>query len=90
MLTNLSTVVLVVVILVSISATYNAYLLRGGKLAWSEILIVLGMVSFVFSVVLSKVFPQQQLMGVTLADLANVLGFVFLLFASLKMRFALR
>lgn len=81
----------VIALLISLSATYNAYMLRGGKLAWSEIMIVLGMISFMFSLIVTVYLPTLRFLSSTrLADLLFILGFVFLLVASLKLRSSLR
>lgn len=86
----MSTVVAFIALLIAISATYNAYLLRGGKLAVSQILIVLGMVSLIFSMILSLVTDDVRIVGsFTFANLLFILGFVFLLAASLKLQHVL-
>lgn len=88
---TVSTVVAFIALLIAVSATYNAYILRGGKLAWSQILIVLGMVSLIFSMVLSLVISDVGILGgLTFANLLFILGFVFLLIASLKLRHAFK
>lgn len=87
----MSTVVAILSLLIAVSATYNAYLLRGGKLAWSQILIVLGMVSLIFSMVLSLVISDVEIVeGLSLPNLLFILGFVLLLAASLKLRHAFK
>jgi len=86
-----STVTAIIALLISISATYNAYLLRGGKLAWSQILIVLGMISFMLSLVFEIFLPDFRLVQNTaITDVLLVMGFIFLLVASLKLRSSLR
>jgi len=86
-----STITAFITLLISISATYNAYLLRGGKLAWSQVLIALGMISFMLSLVFEKFLPDFRLIqNTTITDVFFVLGFVFLLLALLKLRSALR
>lgn len=86
-----STITAVIALLISISATYNAYLLRGGKLAWSQILIVLGMISFMLSLVFEIVLPESKLVqNTTITDVLFVVGFVFLLLASLRLHSSLR
>ena len=86
-----STITAIIALLISISATYNAYLLRGGKLAWSQILIALGMISFMLSIVFEIFLLDSRLVqNTTITDVLFVLGFVFLLLASLKLRSSLR
>ncbi len=77
-------------LLIAISAIYNAYLLKGGKLAWSEIYIVLGMVSLIFSLILPRFLPDFKVLNFSVNDLLFVLGFVFLLFATFKLRSSLK
>ena len=85
------TIVAFLALLIAVSATYNAYLLRGGKLAWSQVLIVLGMISLIFSLILSLVLPDVGIVGeLTLTSLLFILGFVFLLASSLKLRHAFK
>jgi len=87
----ISKVAAVIALLISLSATYNAYMLRGGKLAWSEILIVLGMISFMFSLIVTIYLPTLRFLSSTrIADFLFILGFIFLLAASLKLRSSLR
>ena len=47
--------VFLLLLLIVASTTYNSYLLRGGKLAMSQILMVLGMLCLIFSQVLGVV-----------------------------------
>lgn len=87
----MSTVVSFIALLIAVSATYNAYLLRGGKLAWSQVLIVLGMVSLIFSMILSLVMDSVVVVGdIAFDNVFFILGFVFLLAASLKIRHAFK
>ena len=87
----MSTIVMVIALLIAVSATYNAYLLRGGKMAWSEILIVLGMVSLIFSLVLGRFLADWLIFqNLTLTDGLFVLGFLFLLAATFKLRSAIK
>ena len=84
-------VVPIIVLLISISATVNAYLLRGGRLAWSQVLIVLAMISFMLSVILGRFLSDNPLVQEgKILDVLFVLGFVFLLAASLKMHSSLK
>lgn len=86
------TILLVIIaLLISASATYNAYLLRGGKMALSEVFIALGMVSFIISFVVRLGYPDLTLvLGIFLSDIVFIVGFVLLLAASLKLRSSLR
>jgi hypothetical protein len=88
---TVSTVVAFIALLIAVSATYNAYMLRGGRLAWSQVLMVMGMIVLIFSLVLGQVMPDIVLFGdLTLTNLLFVLGFVLLLSASLKLRHAFK
>lgn len=90
---NFSLMAVIVALLVSISATYNAYILRGGKLAWSQVLMVLGTVSLMFSLVLSIVevsFVNVSIFGGSITDLLHILGFVLLFGSSLRLRYSLK
>lgn len=88
---TVSTVVAFISLLIAVSATYNAYILRGGKLAWSQVLIVMGMMSLIFSLILDQVLPDIKIaQGLTVTNLLFVLGFVLLLSASLKLRHAIK
>lgn len=86
------TILLVIIaLLICASATYNAYLLRGGKMALSEVFIALGMVSFVIAFVIRLGYPDSTLiLDVLVSDLIFILGFVLLLAASLKLRSSLK
>lgn len=87
---KVSTIAAIIAILTSALATYNAFLLRGGKLAWSEVFIALGMMAFTFSLVLNFFLPPLMFSEARVSDLLFILGFIFLFVASLKLRFALR
>ncbi len=89
---TISTAVTLIAALVAISATYNAYLLRGGKLSSSQVLIVFAMVSFIFFEILSLNFlPNPTFIGNSnLSDYLFILGFIFLFAASSKMLTALK
>lgn len=81
----------IIVLLICASAVYNAYLLRGGKMALSEVFIALGMVAFIISFVVRLGYPDLTLfLDVLVSDLIFILGFVFLLVASLKLRSSLK
>lgn len=86
------TILLVIIaLLISVSATYNSYLLRGGKLALSEVFIALGMVVFIISFVVRLSLPDLALiLGISAADMLFVLGFVSLFVASLKLRSSIK
>jgi len=86
-----STTAAIIALLICASAIYNAYRLRGGKLAWSEILIALGMISFTISLILDLFLPDPRLFkNIQLTDLFFILGFALLFAASLKLRFSLK
>ncbi len=86
-----SNLVAVILILISVSATYNAILLRGGRLAASQVLIVLAMISFLLSIVSAKFLTSQPILGeASFGDMLFILGFLFLLYASVKLRSALK
>lgn len=81
----------IIALLISASATYNAYLLRGGKMALSEVFIALGMVTFIISFVVRLGYPDSTLfLDVLVSDLIFILGFVLFLAASLKLRSSLK
>lgn len=81
----------IVALLICASATYNAYLLRGGKMALSEVFIALGMVTFIISFVVRLGFPGLTILpGILASDLIFILGFLFLLVASLRLRASLK
>ena len=87
----ISTAAASIALLICASAIYNAYKLRGGKLAWSEILIALAMLSFTLSLILDLVLPDPRLIkSVKLTDSLFILGFILLFVASLKLRFSLK
>ena len=80
-----------IALLISISATYNAYILRGGRLAWSEVLIALGMVAMMFSLVFTAYLPSTRfILGMRVSDSLFILGFLLLLAASMKLRSSLK
>lgn len=82
-----SSIIFIFTVLVSASAVYNAYILRGGKLAGSQILMALAMVSFMFSVVLTNFVGDIEIYtNVTLSDALFIAGFALLFIASLRLR----
>lgn len=84
---SVSTIIFVIAVLISASATYNAYMLRGGKLASSQIMMALGMISFMLSVAMTRFSPSIEIVGsLTATDVLFILGFVLLFLASLKLR----
>lgn len=86
-----SSIIFAIAILVSVSAIYNAYILRGGKLAGSQILMALGMVSFMLSVVLARFVPDVEIYkNISVSDALFIFGFVFLFVASLRLRASFR
>ena len=86
------TILLVIIaLLISVSAIYNSYLLRGGKLALSEVFIALGMVVFIISFVVRLVYPNSAIfLDILASDLIFILGFALLLAASLALRSSLK
>ncbi|MBI2326938.1 hypothetical protein HYU92_01320 [Candidatus Curtissbacteria bacterium] len=93
---TISNVAALIALLVSISATYNAYVLRGGRLAWSQVLTALGTVCLMFSLVLPqsailvKLTAQLGNFSTTLSGLLYILGFLLLFSGSLKLRASLK
>ena len=89
---TISAIFAVIVLFIATSATYNAYLLRGGKLAWSEILIAIGMIFLVLSQLFVAQFLPNPLVfqNIKISDIIFILGFVILLLASLKLRSSLK
>lgn len=84
---NFATIVAIFALLIATSATYNAYLLRGGKLAVSELLIAVGMIFLMMSQVTSQFLPNPKVIqDLSASDLVFLGGFVILLVASLKLR----
>ena len=91
MFVTVTTVVVFIALLIALSATYNAYILRGGKLAWSQVFMVLGMLALV----LSQIVVQLDLDSKILADISvsstlTILGFLLLLLSSFKLRHAFK
>lgn len=82
---SVATIAAVIALLVSVSATYNAYVLRGGKLAWSQVLTALATVALMLSLVLGQVAEW-----VKLSDPLAILGFLLLFAGSLKLRNSLK
>ncbi len=84
---SVSTLVFIIALLISASATYNAYMLRGGKLAGSQVLMALGMISFMLSVAMTRFLPNLVIYkSISLSDSLFVLGFILLFIASLRLR----
>lgn len=84
-------VVAAILILICASATYNALLLRGGRLAASQILIVLAMVSLLLSLLSARFLADEPILGqASLGDMLFILGFLLLLYASVKLHSALK
>ncbi|GEM_PF-4734572 len=82
-----STIIFVIAVLVSLSAVYNAYILRGGRLAESQVFMALGMVSFMLAVVLSRFVPDMEIYkNISASDSLFILGFILLFVASLRLR----
>lgn len=93
---NVSTVAAIIALLVSLSATYNAYILRGGKLAWSQVLTAFGTVSLMFSIVISnsaffKTYSVDNSSFVSRSpELLYIAGFIFLFLGTWKLRTSLK
>jgi len=80
-----------IALLTSISATFNAILLRGGKLAWSQILIVLAMIVFMLSALVGRFLPNDPIVSnASIGEILFILGFGLLLIASLKLHTSLK
>ena len=80
-----------IALLIAMSALYNAYLLHGGKLAWSEMLIAIGMFFLAISLTLDLFLPNPEILpNVRLADISSIVGLVSLLVASLKLRSSIK
>lgn len=87
----ISTLIGLIALLIALSAIYNAYLLRGGKLAISEVLIAIAMVVLMLSQLLGPFIPDLSLVGdVTVGSLFFIGGFVILLAASFKLRASIK
>lgn len=87
----MSTVIAFIALLIAVSATYNAYLLRGGKLAWSQVLIVLGMISLIFSLIINQsTLKFFSVGGLAIANVLFIFGFVLLFIASVKLRHSIK
>ena len=89
---GITTISAIIALGVSVSATYNAYVLRGGRLAWSQVLTALATVSLMISLVLGQIgeLAAVQIVGVELGDVFAILGFLLLFAGSLKLRFSLK
>lgn len=86
-----TTVATLIAILVCALATYNAYRMRGGKMALSQILIALGMVSLTFSLIVNRLGADFQLVEtIRASDMLFMAGFLFVLLASLRMMASLK
>lgn len=86
----------IVALLVSLSATYNAYMLRGGRLAWSQVLTALATVCLMLSIVLPQTgnslpaVDGLKVLSVSTSELLSILGFILLFIGSLKLRYSLK
>ena len=88
---NFSTIVAIMTLLIATSATYNAYLLRGGRLAVSELLIAISMVFLMFSEIIVQFLPNiKVIQDLSISDLIFLGGLVILLLASLKLRLSIK
>ena len=81
----------IIALLVSCSATYNAYLLRGGKLAWVQVLTALATVCLMFSVIFEHFsLFQAKVLGWNSSELLLIAGLLFLFMASLRTHSSLK
>ena len=87
---SVDNIVVAIAFLTSISATFNAVLLRGGRLAWSQVFIVLAMISFMLSVILERYLTEPVVQNFSLGGIFFVFGFGLLLLASLKLHSSLK
>lgn len=86
-----TTISSVIALLVVFSAAYNAYRLRGGKLAWSQVFIVIGMTLLIMSMVLDNFVDTAQISPkISVADGLFVLGLCSLLMASERLRMTIK
>lgn len=93
---SIANVAATIALLVSVSSTYNAYMLRGGRLAWSQILTALGTICLMLSLVIPQstaVWPfivDNSLLGANLPEALYISGFLLLFGGSLKLRSSLK
>ncbi len=86
-----TTIASILALLVCGSATYNAYILRGGKMAMSQVMMALGMVSLIFSLIIDRMGVNFNLVEILkTSDLFFMAGFLLLLLASIRLRSALK
>lgn len=86
-----TTIAALIAILVCALATYNAYRLRGGKMALSQVLIALGMITLTFSLIVARLGADFELVDtIKTSDLLFMVGFLFVLLASLRMMASLK
>lgn len=86
-----TTVATIIALLVCVLTTYNAYRLRGGKMALSQVLTVLGMVGLTFSLIVNRLGADFQLVEtIKASDMLFMAGFLFMLLASLRMMSSLK
>ena len=88
---TISTIIVILALLVCVSATYNASLLRGGKLALSQVYMALGMVVLMFSLALDNLGIDYGIFDdLQASDLLFMGGFLLLLLGSLRVRSSLK
>ena len=91
MVLTTTTVASVIAILVCALATYNAYRLRGGKMALSQVLIAFGMITLTFSLIVDRLGADFRLVEtLRVSDMLFMAGFMLMLLASLRMMAALK
>ena len=88
---TISSVIIFLGLLIATYRTYTSYLLRGGKLAWSQVFTVMGILALVFSVVVDSVLPALKLSEtVSNGEILYILGLVLILVSSVKLRHAFK
>lgn len=88
---TITSIIVLLALLVCVSATYNAYLLRGGRMALSQVLMALGMVVLMFSLALDNFGIDYSIVAdLQASDLLFMGGFLLLLLGSLRVRSSLK
>lgn len=88
---TITSIIVILALLVCVSAVYNAYLLRGGKMALSQVYMALGMVVLVFSLVLNAMDLDYPVFSdLKASNLLFMGGFLLLLLGSLRVRSSLK
>jgi hypothetical protein len=88
---TITSIIVILALLVCLTATYNAYLLRGGKMALSQVYVALGMVVLVFSLALANMGLDYAIFSdLKASELLFMGGFLLLLLGSLRVRSSLK